>query len=188
MRSLWPILLAFSLLAGCARPAAPSLPDYWAVPDFAFYAPDGSTLASAQALKGKVWVANFIFTTCTGPCPRMSTKMSELQAATAAMPDVRLVSFTVDPVNDTPSALADYGRRYKADFSRWFLLTGDGAALRTLRQDAFKLGEGDSVLNHSTKMVLVDRQMRVRGFPDSEGADAVEKIRKDIETLLAEKG
>lgn len=177
---------ALALLGACAKPPVASLPDLYAVPDFTLTAQDGREFLSTRELKGKVWVAQFIFTTCTGPCPRMTTLMSRIQEATASMPEVKLVSFTVDPTNDTPPALADYGRRYKADFTRWSLLTGERSALHFLKREAFKLGDVDAAMNHSTRMVLIDRNMRVRAFPESDDPQAVEKAVADIRSLLAE--
>ena len=81
------------------------------------------------------------------------------------MPDVKLVSFTVDPKNDTP---ADAGRAtprdYHAEPGRWFFLTGEQAALETICRKGFKLGDVDGSLVHSTRFVLLDRHSRVRGF------------------------
>jgi carboxypeptidase C (cathepsin A) len=109
-------------LAGCRK--EPPLPVYWQIPAFQLTAQSGQPFDS-KSLEGDIWVADFIFTTCPGPCPRMSSQMRGVQSAVASMPDVKLVSFTVDPKNDTPTALAAYATRYRAEPGRWFFFTGD---------------------------------------------------------------
>lgn len=178
------ICLALLLLAGCAK--APPLPVYGEVPRFDLVAQDGRAFDRAL-LDGRIWVADFIFTTCAGPCPLMSRKMRELQDALSQQPDVRLVSFTIDPKRDTPEVLAEYGRRYKADPARWFFLTGDEAVLHSLGRDAFKLHNVDGTLVHSTRFVLLDGRGRIRGYYGTEGEDPVPRVLADIRRLRGEK-
>jgi protein SCO1/2 len=180
------IALAALMLAGCGRTSPGALPDLYAVPDFTLTAQDGREFLSARELKGKVWLGQFIFTTCTGPCPRMATLMGRIQEATQASPDVRFVSFTVDPDNDTPVALAEFGKRHRADFSRWSLLTGSKSALHYLKREVFKLGDLEATLNHSTRLILVDRHMRVRAFPETDDPEKLAGIVANINSLLAE--
>lgn len=185
-RSLALLTLATLLLTGCSRSASSALPDLYAVPDFTLTAQDGREFLSSRELKGKVWMGQFIFTTCTGPCPRMATLLGRIQNATTDLADVRFVSFTVDPENDTPQALTEFGRRHKADFSRWSLLTGPKQALHYLKREVFKLGDVDATLNHSTRLILIDRKMRVRAFPESDDPEKLAAIVADIRSLLAE--
>jgi protein SCO1/2 len=171
-------------LAGCRREAP--LPVYWQVPAFQLTSQSGQPFDS-KSLEGDIWVADFIFTTCPGPCPRMSSQMRGVQTAIASMPGVKLVSFTVDPKNDTPAALAAYATRYRAEPGRWFFLTGDQAALENLCRNGFKLGDVDGSLVHSTRFVLVDGHSRVRGFYSTAEDGAVPKLLHDIRTLVGEK-
>ena len=128
MASSSSIILGFSLslaafsLAGCAAHA--SLPSYSAVPDFTLTDQNGAKFDSASKLKGMVWIADFIYTTCPGPCPRMSSQMHEVQTALSALDGFRLVSFTVDPEHDTPPVLNDYSKLFQARPGIWFFLTG----------------------------------------------------------------
>src|SRR5579864_593640 len=92
-------------LTACIRHAGP-LPVYYDVPSFDLVAQDSQPFHSA-VLAGKIWVADFIYTTCPGPCPRMTSQMHEVQDAIAKMPDVKLVSLMVDPSSDTQLVLAD---------------------------------------------------------------------------------
>ena len=179
---LLPCLL---LLFAACRPSPP-LQIYWQLPEFQLTAQSGQPFDS-RSLQGSIWVADFIYTSCTGPCPRMSSQMRSVQSAAANMPDVKLVSFTVDPQHDTPPVLADYARRYHAAPGRWFFLTGDRSALQSICRDGFKLGDVDGSLVHSTRFVLVDRRSRVRGIYRTDEDDALSRLLHDIRMLRAEK-
>lgn len=174
-----PWLLCFAL-AGCRK--EPPLPVYWQIPAFQLTSQSGQPFDS-KTLDGNIWVADFIYTTCPGPCPRMSAQMRGVQTAVASMPGVKLVSITVDPKNDTPAVLAAYAARYKAQPGRWFFLSGDPASLEALCRNGFKLGDVDGSLTHSTRFVLVDRNSRVRGFYSATEDGAVPKLLHDIRTL-----
>jgi len=98
-----------------------------------------------------------------------------------------LVSFSVDPERDTPPVLAEYAQRYHAQDGRWFFLTGARQTLDTLDRDAFKLGNVDGTLNHSTRLVLVDRHGRIRGYYGTSDESPVTAVLRDIRRLVAEK-
>jgi protein SCO1/2 len=183
MKLLVPLVLSMAL-AGCRK--EPPLPVYWQIPAFQLTAQSGQPFDS-KSLEGDIWVADFVFTTCPGPCPRMSAQMRGVQSAVEGMPGVKLVSFTVDPKNDTPAVLAAYATRYRAEPGRWFFLTGEQAALETLCRNGFKLGDVDGSLVHSTRFVLVDRHSRVRGFYSSLEDGAMGKLLHDIRMLAGEK-
>lgn len=156
------VALAAGLLAACAQPA--HLDDLGAAP--AFQLTDQAAHAfDSRALSGHIWVADFGYTTCPGPCPMMSSQMHRLQDATAAeeLNDVRFVSFTVDPAHDTPPVLAAYAKHFKADLKRWVFLTGPQPQLNAVGM-GFKLNPIDGSLDHSTRFALVDRHGHIRGF------------------------
>jgi protein SCO1/2 len=167
-------------LASCGKPAV--LPILGSVPAFELVAQSGQPFDS-RALSGHVWVADFIYTTCPGPCPMMSSKMNRLQTST----DVKLVSFTVDPEDDTPAVLTEYGKHFKADSARWTFLTGDRSVLNNLGLHAFHLNSVDGSLIHSTRFTLVDRQARIRGYYSSEEDGFLPKLLHDLRQLEAEK-
>lgn len=176
----------FSLLlvtVSCSQ--APPLEVLGQVPEFKLISQKGETFDSALELTGHIWVANFIFTNCKGPCPRMSTQMRQVQTAMTDFPELRMVSFTVDPERDTPQVLAGYAERYNAD-SRWFFLTGPQVKLHLLKRYAFLLGSVDGQLNHSTRFALVDRKSRIRAFYDTSEADSIPKLISDIRRLRKE--
>ena len=180
---------AFLILLGivlCACRKQPPLPVYWQLAPFHLTAQSGQPFDS-QTLAGKIWVADFIYTTCPGPCPRMTSQMRGIQSATQSLPDVRLVSFTVDPKNDTPAVLAAYASHFHADARRWFFLTGDRSALEDVYRNGFKLGDVDGSLVHSTRFILLDRGSRVRGiYSPTEDDGALAHLLRDIRALEKE--
>jgi protein SCO1 len=175
------VSIAFAVIAGCSSPE-PELPTYGMVSDFSLTDQTGAAFSS-DALNGHIWVANFIFTNCDGPCPRMTSQMHQVQDASSDMPLVHMVSFTVDPDRDTPEVLAAYGRRNKADFSRWHFLTGPKEKLHTLKRETFLLGDVDGSLMHSTRFVLVDGNGRIRGFYHSDEQAGIDELIRDLRRL-----
>jgi protein SCO1/2 len=178
------LLIAALFLCSCAR--IKPLPSLGQIPQFDLISSTGQPFDS-HTLDDHIWVANFIYTTCDGPCPMMSHQMRGIQNSTAATPDVKLVSFTVDPKHDTPEALAKYARFFKADDSRWYFLTGEVARLNDLGLNAFKLNGVNGDLSHSTRFVLVDAHRRMRGFYISSDDDFPKRLLHDIRQLQSEK-
>jgi protein SCO1/2 len=171
-------------LSACVRRTS-SLPVYYDVPAFDLVAQDGQAFHSA-VLAGKIWVADFIYTTCPGPCPRMTSQMHEVQDAILKMPDVKLVSFTVDPARDTPPVLADYAKVHGASNEHWYFLTGPEPTLQKLDRDVFKLGNLNASMEHSTRFVLIDRQSRIRGYYDTSESKSISRLIDDIYALARE--
>ena len=179
-------LLALCLilpLAACI-PVKP-LPTLGQVPQFQLTRETDRRFDS-HALDGHIWVANFIYTTCPGPCPMMSHQMHGIQNSTAGTPELKLVSFTVDPAHDTPPVLAEYATHFKADPARWYFLTGEIERLNDLGLNAFKLNSVDGSLNHSTRFVLVDGKRRIRGYYLSSDDGFPKMLLHDIRQLQSE--
>src|SRR5262250_2702865 len=122
------------VIAGCKQ--EPALTKFYLLPDFSLTDQTGATVTLAD-LKGKVWVADFIFTNCGGTCPVMTEKMRALQKALPT--EIRMVSFTVDPDRDTPKVLAAYAAEHGGTRDRWLFLTGEKQALHDLCIMGFKL-------------------------------------------------
>ena len=165
------------------------LPSYGTVPSFVLVNQDAQPFGSQQ-LSGKIWIADFIFTTCPGPCPIISTRMSELQKPLGKS-DVHLVSFSVDPEKDTPEVLRVYADKLRKEPLRWDFLTGSLEAISSLSRDGFNLGisEGEQPESgpiHSTRFVLVDRHGVIRGYYDALAPDGVTKLLADTNHLLRE--
>ena len=143
-------------------------------------------------LRGKIWIADFIYTTCTDTCPLQSAELAKLQEQLGDRKDLKLVSFTVDPDRDTPQILSGYAERFHADADRWLFLTGSKEQISRLIQEGFRLsatpalngGAAGDVILHSPRFVLVDKQAQIRGYYDSRDAAALKRLRQDITKLL----
>jgi protein SCO1/2 len=176
-------LLALTLAACAGKTPLPILSK---VPPFQLTSQTGETF-ERKALDGHVWVADFMFTSCPGPCPRMSSQMHAIQTATGNTPDVKLVSFTVDPAHDTPEVLAAYAKHFLAQPGRWYFLTGSRNHLDEIGRAAFKLNPVDGSLDHSTRFVLVDRTARIRGYYASTDDGFPSGLLRDLRQLEREK-
>jgi protein SCO1 len=171
-------LIASILLPPPSRTTTPTQSElaHW-IPPFELTERSGQTISNKDLL-GKVWVASFVFVRCTGPCPSVTATMARLQSELdlANTPDLRLVTFTVDPERDTPEDLRQYAEHYQAHPERWlFVRAGNEAEMHQLAQDGFFIGVNRSTsenppagqeFDHSTRLVVVDKQGRVRGFFD----------------------
>jgi cytochrome oxidase Cu insertion factor (SCO1/SenC/PrrC family) len=177
------------------HPADEPLRTYGIVPPFSLTERSGKTITN-QDLNGKIWVADFIFTTCPGPCPLISANMAKLQTKLAGDPHVQLVSFTVDPQDDTPAVLSTYANHLGADPQHWWFLTGPEKPLYDLIQHGFyqavqdnhnkPLEPGQFVVTHSTYMALVDSRGLIRGFYQGLDPDDQASLLKAIHQLEAE--
>ena len=177
--------LVLALVFGCKR--EPDLARLYPVPDFSLTDQTDKTV-TLQELKGRVWVADFIFTNCAGTCPVMTDKMRKLQEGLPA--EIRLVSFSVDPARDTPKALAAYAAEHGASRDRWLFLTGEKHALYELCMNGFKLpldiqgGTPREPIAHSTRFVLVDKQGEIRGYYDGTEDEELKRLASDAKKLL----
>ncbi len=178
----------------CAPPARP-LPVYGAVTGFSLSDQDGRTVSQAD-WRGQICVVDLIFTRCLGPCPIVSATMKELQESLPARASVRLVSLTSDPGYDTPAVLKKYGERFGARPGVWTFLTGPKEMMRHLAMDELKLSMADKppaeretpvdLVIHSTRLVLVDQQGRIRGYFDGETTGCIPAIVAAIRNLRKE--
>jgi protein SCO1/2 len=178
--------LAFSLLAltGCSTDSG--LPVLGSVSPFELTDQNGHSFDSAKSLQSTIWVADFIYTNCPGPCPRMSSQMKQMQTYLTST-GIKLLSFTVDPATDTPPVLFEYGRHFDARSGTWYFLTGPRQTIQRLSRDDFKLSDVDDTLEHSIRFVLVDRKGRIRGYYLSSDAKVVDQLVADAKALLKER-
>ncbi len=176
--------------------AAPELPVLGAVPDFTLLASGGQSV-SRRDLAGRPWVADFIYTRCASICPTLSAHMAKVQAALNASGDtqVQLVSFSVDPLHNTPEVLSEYAGRFHADAARWRFLTGERNSLHRLIGDGFHLAvadrqqdddaDGGGLITHSDRFVLVDAQLNIRGYYHGTDEQSVQQLLQDLRRLKA---
>jgi protein SCO1/2 len=139
-----------------------------------------------EDLKGRIWVADFIFTTCSGLCPTMSKHMAELQKSFSGLDDVRFVSISVNPETDTPEVLKRYADKYQATSGQWIFLTGPQGDIQKLALESFKMGDMKDILFHSSFFVLVDGAGRVRGYYEGTDEVRLKQLYEDLSLLRKE--
>lgn len=161
------------------------LPVYGTVAGFQLQDQDGKNVTLAF-FKGKVWVADFMFTTCGSLCPLMSRHMADLNQVFSAFNDVCFASISVNPENDTPFTLKTYARKYNADGRQWVFLTGPRPNIQELVVGSFKVGDIKDIVFHSPMFVLVDRKARIRGYYDSTDTGRLKQLEQDLPKLRRE--
>lgn len=197
-RTIWIGLLLLAVILGLCvfvvqRQSLP-LPVLGQVADFTLTNQFGHPVKLAE-LRGKVWLADIIFTRCPGPCARMTRQMAEVQAGLSGGSAARLISLTTDPEFDTPTVLQQYATKYGADGARWQFLTGTKVGIAGLAIDSLKLAavenppehrtNADDLFIHSTMFILVDKQARLRGIYKTGGEDVPwEAVKPEIFTAI----
>jgi protein SCO1/2 len=180
--------LAFLLAKAQSRlPRHESLPVLASIADFSLTNENSATVSLAD-LRGHVWVADIIFTTCPGPCLRMTHQMKEIQDALSADDKTKLVSLTTNPDYDTPGILKTYAEHNGADTNRWMFLTGTKKQINNLAVDSLKLSavekkpeertSPEDLWVHSTIFVLVDKHAQLRAIYQTGGDDVSWPVEK----------
>ena len=178
--------IAFFSFSACSPAPKPQK----ALPDFTLTAVtvDGTSPFDLRTMRGRAWIADFVYTRCAGPCPMLTANMAGLQKRLPK--SVGLLSLTVDPDHDEPEVLTLYARKFKADPQRWFFLAGDKSELIRLVRDGFLLPIVESAtatpgerFAHSTKFVLIDADARVRGWYDGEDPKELARLESDAKKL-----
>lgn len=146
-------------------------------------------------LKGEVWLADFFFSTCPGPCPVLTSRMADLaQAVQRTKGRVRIVSITVDPETDTPEKLQKYAEQYGAG-SNWWFLTGSLQEIFRLAREGFKFAVEENPpeavaqagkMLHSTKVALIDGRGQVRAYYNGTDEDLLARVLPDVGSVLRE--
>lgn len=163
---------------------------YHTIADFSFINQNGDTITQKN-YEGKIYVADFFFTTCGSICPKMSTNLVDVQKAVLNNPKVMLLSHTVFPEVDSVSVLKAYAIKYGVVDSKWNLVTGDKKEIYKMARKSYlavKLGRPDQLYDmvHTENFVLVDQKRRVRGFYDGTNKEDVKRLLEDIEFLSQE--
>ena len=161
------------------------LPISGSVPDFEFTDSNGETITLVD-MEGKVWVADFIFTTCTMACPIMTGNMNIIHKSFKDDNNVRIISISVYPEYDTPEVLKEYASRYNANTNRWHFLTGPEESVKNIIKTGFKIGDYEDIIFHSEKFALVDVRGNIRGYYSGMETEDMSKLKKDIKRLLRE--
>lgn len=190
MIALFLLLVQLQQAAQRENAAKQKLPVLGQVSDFALTNQNSQPVALAD-LRGHVWIADIIFTTCPGPCRTMTREMKDLQDALPDHSEPRLISLTTFPDMDTPAVLKAYGEKFGADLKRWSFLTGSKRQIFDLANNSLKLAAQDKppqdresandLFIHSTYLVLVDRQARLRGVYQTVGEGVnFNQVKQDI--------
>lgn len=187
------VLSILMVLGMMYRNRPPPLPVLASIPHFTL-TNERSQPVTHETMRGKVWIADFIFLGCQASCPKLTARMVTLQEKIEArrLP-VRLVSFSVDPDNDTPQKLAEYGAKWKANAEIWSFVSGKSADLDAIVVQGFKMqygkvdeGAGVFGIMHGDWFVLIDGQGRIRGYYDSGEGGQLEKLILDAERLASD--
>lgn len=183
------VAMGYSMWQASLRRDVEQLPVIRAVPEFSLTDQNGQTVTKDD-LRGHIWIADFIFTRCAGPCPLMTARMLEMQKALVKTPEVNLVSVTVDPAYDTPEVLKAYAEANFADPDRWKFLTGDKAVIEKLVTEGFMqhLSEENGEPVHGTMFLIVDGNGMVRSARMLEDPELIPKVLMDTGNLLREQG
>lgn len=163
---------------------------YHQIPSFRFLNQD-SVFVSEKDVEGKVYVADFFFTTCPTICPKMKTQMLRIYERYKDRDEVRIISHSIDPDFDTPNVLKDYATRLQVKAPKWNLLTGDKAAIYQLGQKSYMVSAQEDPNEaggfvHSGAFILVDKNRHVRGIYDGTVEAEVNHLLEDMEILLKE--
>ena len=162
--------------------------------NFSFLDQNGNTVTQND-VKGKVFVAEYFFTTCQTICPIMNVEMQRVHEAYKKNDQLNILSFTVNPEVDTVAQMKRYADEHKADAEKWHFLTGEKDKLYELARKSFFVlkpaesqnqGDVGSDFIHTNNFVLVDQKMRIRGYYDGTNKKEVDRLIKDIELLLNE--
>ena len=162
----------------------PDLPTLSAAPEFKLTDSAGEEFSSSK-LRGDFWLVNFFFTRCTGPCPIQAAKFKELAFYFSDHSNLKFLSITADPDNDTVEDLAAYAEKMNADTNRWHFLTGPKSQIIELLNNGFRLGAPDKPIYHSTRFVLVDQRGTIRGYYGGTDQKTVARLKRDIKNLLS---
>jgi len=184
-------VFAFNFVRALVTPIPEPLPVLGTLSSFALVDQHGESFGSEQ-LAGKAWVANFIFTRCPTVCPAFTAKMGEIQHRSRGLGDsFHLVSFSVDPKYDTPAVLQAYAKEHRASSGAWSFLTGSLESIKATVVEGLKIAMGNNSpdgnfagIFHGSHFVLVDPKGQIRGYYDSNDADAVDRVLRDAGWLL----
>ncbi|RFC54107.1 SCO family protein [Brumimicrobium aurantiacum] len=165
------------------------------IKDFSFKNQNGKDI-QLKDVKGKVFVAEYFFTTCLTICPIMTEEMMRVQDRFRGEEDVKILSFTVNPEVDTVEAMKAYAEKHNAEDGQWHFLTGSKENLYKLARNSFfvlkpaeakNLGDAGSDFIHTNNFVLVDQELRIRGYYDGTSSEEIDILMEDIELLRKEK-
>lgn len=180
------VLIAVALGIYRLKTSEPNLPVFGDVTPFEFTERNGDKFGS-QEMSGKIGIVNFFFTSCAGPCPVMNAKMAELYRKFSNAPEVQFISISVDPERDTLEALQQYALKFGVNDRRWVFLRAPIRDVQDLSEKVFWVAGGELPNLHSTKLVLIDDRLKIRGYYSSEDPESVHLLANHIGNLIKKK-
>ena len=193
------------ILGIARRRATEALPVFWPVPEFTLLDQDSATFSRTD-MRGTVWLASFLYTNCPDVCPLVTERMATLRDSLQRerrLGQVRLLSISVDPLRDSPAVLHAYAQRVRAQKPDWIFLTGPLDTVIPLVTEGFRLTAvhparhaeheashphdslaSEYVVNHSDRIVLIDREGQVRGTYEASDPQALARLRRDLRKVL----
>lgn len=163
---------------------------YHTIADFEFVNQD-SAKVTQDTFKDKIYVADFFFTSCRTICPKMKTQMLRVYDSIQSMPDVLILSHTIDPEHDDVAKLHDFSERLGVSSTKWHFVTGDQEKIYTIAQTSYfatamvDKTEPDGFI-HSGAFLLIDKERRIRGKYDGTVEADVNRLIQDIKRLKKE--
>ena len=159
-----------------------SLPVFHKVSDFTLVDSENHPF-QFKNLRGKVVIADFIFTTCQGVCPMMTKNMKAIYEQFRNKKDIIFLSITVNPEYDTPAILSKYVARLNINPNQWIFLTGPRENIQEIAVNQFKIGSVEQPVFHSAYFVLVDKNGVVRGYYEGSEDAMIQKLVNDTKKL-----
>ena len=161
----------------------------WVIPDFSFINQNNQTITQKD-FEGKIFVANFFFTSCAEVCPRMNKNLFIIYEKYKNNPDLKFISHTVDPETDSIPVLKKYAKKMHVDDNKWHFVTGNKNQLYSIAIEGYKavaVSQNDNRdFIHSDKLVLVDKEKHIRGFYDSQDYKEIMRLEDDLKILFKE--
>lgn len=148
-------------------------------------------IVTNKTFKNKIYVADFFFATCKTICPKMTLELTRVQEKFEINDDVLIISHTVNPEHDNVQVLSEYSKKYRAKQNKWFFVTGDKKQIYDLARNSYFItamqgnGGADDFI-HSEKVVLIDKDKRIRGYYDGTDQSEMSKLIDDIQVLKLE--
>lgn len=180
----------YPIVRSLNRELPPPLPVLFELPQYELVNQFGNKFGSND-LKGKIYLANFAFTSCPSVCPDLMGTMQKVQKRVRGLgTEIAIVTYSVDPETDTPDVLLKYSREWKANPFVWFFLTGEKESMKNILIDGYKVAMGDRDktdsmydIAHSNKVALVDEQGRIRGYYNTDKND-INRLMIDVGLMI----
>ncbi len=176
------VILVFFSIAVFLGKTPPALPKLAKFPAFKLNSQENQPFSEANLL-GKNVVFAFFFTSCEGPCPILTAELVRLQKEFINKKDLLFVTVSIDPQRDSPEKLKEYAQKISANLNNWVFLTGDIEEITKLSEGGLSLGLDPAGYNHSTKVILIDKESYIRGLFDSQDRNELKQLKNSINSL-----